>query len=206
MHKINKKEPLQAFADYVKRQKPQRWEDLSPEIDYSFRLQMLFDEQDCLCGYTEIPLEEDSSSSHIDHFVKREHDSKKIFDWNNLIVSTVDEDYGGKYKDNKYGIKRNGYSKIFNPVMEDMSQYIEYDNDGEMMVKGSVDEQNKQKVVETIKAFNLNHKSLCERRKDIIRDLSTYYNQGMLGNPIVKSAFRNRGFISLWNWYTQNPV
>ena len=205
MHKINKQKPLADFSDFVNKNHPQQWEDLPSMVRSNSRLQILVFEQDCLCGYTEMILDEDSNSSHIDHFVKRDHDPQRIFDWNNLIVSTIDEDYGGKYKDNKYKIQKNKYESIFNPIVDDMSQYIQYCENGEMVAKEGVDLNTKQKVEETIKAFNLNHSSLKRKRADLILELSTYLNQKeLLDDPAVKKAFVNRGFVSLWNWYIKN--
>lgn len=139
MRKINKETPLKQFTEFVKKNKPSKWDDLPPDLRLEMKMNMLVLEQDCLCGYSEIPLNEESSSSHIDHFVKREHDNKKTFDWDNMIVSTVDEDFGGKYKDNTYKIQKNDYSQIFNPVIDDMAQYIEYGGDGSIIPKQNLD-------------------------------------------------------------------
>lgn len=197
--------PLTKFSDFVLKNNPKQWEELPPDIGHESRLYILANEQNCLCGYTEIPLNDDSKYSHIDHFVKREHDSKKIFDWNNLIVSTIDEDYGGKYKDNRYKIKPNGYHNIFNPVVEDMSQYLQYFEDGEIAAKEGIDHKMKQKVEETIKAFNLNHKTLMRKRKDLLHDLEAYKDQKeLLNDHEVQRSFADRGFVSLWNWYMKS--
>lgn len=205
MHKINKVGPTVSFSKFVKQKNPSVWEDLPSDIRRDARSQILVLEQDCLCGYTELPLDDGPESSHIDHFVKRDHDHTKIFDWNNLVVSTIDEDFGGKYKDNKYQIQRNGYQNIFNPVVEDMSQYLQYFGDGEMAAKNGINDNTSRKVEETIKAFNLNHSSLKRKRADLILELSTYLDQKeLLDDPAVKKAFVNRGFVSLWNWYIGN--
>lgn len=193
------------FTDFVKKNNPKQWEKLPHDIRYKSRRYILENEQNRLCGYTEISLNEESNSYHIDHFEKREHNQNKIFDWNNLIVSTSDEDYGGKYKDNQYKIKSNGYGNIFNPVVEDMSQYLQYYEDGEIAAKEGIDPKIKQKVEETIKAFNLNHKTLTHKRKDLLIELEIYKDQKELLKDLdVKNAYANRGFISLWNWYMKN--
>lgn len=136
MRKINKGKPYAAFSEYIENKNPKEWKEIG-DLKYDMRVYMLFYEQDCLCGYSEIPIEPENTESHIDHFVKQEYDSNKIFDWNNLIVSTIDEDFGGKYKDNTYKIKNSDYPHIFNPVIDDMSQFIEYSGNGEIVpIKG----------------------------------------------------------------------
>ena len=48
-------------------------------------------------------------------------------------MSTIDEDFGGKYKDNTYKIEKDEYAQIFNPVVDDMSQFIEFSGNGEIV-------------------------------------------------------------------------
>jgi hypothetical protein len=75
------------FSQYLKKYKPSKWEDINGELKSDMRFHMLLNEQECLCGYSEIVLEAENTSSHIDHFVKQAHDHNKIFDWNNFITN-----------------------------------------------------------------------------------------------------------------------
>ena len=127
--------------------KPSKWEELNGELRYNMRLHILLYEQDCLCGYSEIPLDAETTSSHIDHFVKRDYDHSKIFDWDNLVVSAIDEDYGGKYEDNTYKIKQNEYAQIFNPTKDDMGQYIEYLRDGRIAPRDGIQDAINDKIL-----------------------------------------------------------
>lgn len=199
MRKINKDTPLEQFTEFVKKKKPSIWDDLPPNLRFDMRMHMLVFEQDCLCGYSEIPLTEESNSSHIDHFVKRDDDNKKTFDWDNMIVSTVDEDFGGKYKDNTYKIKKNDYSQIFNPVIDDMAQYIEYSGDGSIIPKQNLDKKNNDKVIKTIEVFNLNNKSLKKRRAKLLSDLRN--TKGIEKDKLIK-YFQSQGFVSLIEWFS----
>lgn len=106
MRKINKFAPYEDFVRHILKNKPSKWDEIDGALKFNMRLYMLTNEQDCLCGYSEIPLEAENTSSHIDHFIKREYDNTKIFDWDNLITSAIDEDFGGKYKDNTYKIQK----------------------------------------------------------------------------------------------------
>ena len=132
MRKLNKGVPYEAFSAFVDKYRPAEWDEIKHLI-YDMRLYMLCYEQDCLCGYSEIPIGAENTESHIDHFIKQDHDSQKIFSWDNFVVSTVDEDFGGKYKDNTYSIQKNEYALIFNPVVDDMSQYISFLGNGKMI-------------------------------------------------------------------------
>lgn len=200
MKKINKGSPLEKFSIYVEKNKPARWEDLykEPDLGYDMRLHMLYYEQECLCGYSEIPLNPENNSSHIDHFVKREFDSTKTFDWNNFIVSTIDDEFGGKYKDNVYKIKIDEYRQIFNPVIENMSDYIDYSGDGGIVPAENIDDFYKEKVKKTIEIFNLNFRTLKNRRKILLMHLESCkeYNEEEL-----IATFKDYGFISLTNWF-----
>lgn len=199
MRKINKGNPIEEFYDFVCKNKPTKWEDLNKteegkKVRQDSRMHILVFEQDCMCGYSEMILDE--TNSHVDHYVKQEHDSSKIFDWNNYVVSTIDEDFGGKYKDNGYKIKKNEYSLIFNPVDEDMSLLIEYSGDGEMIPIEGIQDNEKTKVSKTIAVFNLNHNSLKAKRSGLLRQLNSCSD---LPDNEIKSAFSNSGFVSVVN-------
>lgn len=198
MRRINKGIPFDDFVKYLDRHKPSKWEELNGELRYNMRLHILLYEQDCLCGYSEIPLDAENTSSHIDHFVKRDYDHSKIFDWENLVVSAIDEDYGGKYKDNTYKIKQNEYAQIFNPTKDDMGQYIEYLRDGRIAPRDGIQDAINDKILKTIEVFNLNCKSLKNRRKQLLIELDSCSG---LPKEELKHTFEKNGFISLINWF-----
>lgn len=198
MRRINKGVPFDDFVKYLDKHKPSKWEELNGELRYNMRLHILLYEQDCLCGYSEIPLDAENTSSHIDHFVKRDYDHSKIFDWDNLVVSAMDEDYGGKYKDNTYKIKQNEYAQIFNPTKDDMGQYIEYLRDGRIAPRDGIQDAINDKILKTIEVFNLNCRSLKNRRKQLLIELDSCSG---LPKEELKHTFEKNGFISLINWF-----
>lgn len=197
MRKLNKGIPYKAFSEFVTENQPTSWDEIK-HLTYDMRLYMLCYEQDCLCGYSEIPIGAENTESHIDHFVKQEHDYQKIFSWDNFVVSTVDEDFGGKYKDNTYRIQKNEYALIFNPVVDDMSQYISFLGNGMMIPTNGLSQNVIDKVEKTIKVFNLNCKSLKERRKVLIASLRDCSG---LPKDEIKKNFSQSGFISVLNWF-----
>ena len=198
MRRINKGVPFDDFVKYLDKHKPSKWEELNGELRYNMRLHILLYEQDCLCGYSETPLDAENTSSHIDHFVKRDYDHSKIFDWDNLVVSAIDEDYGGKYKDNTYKIKQNEYAQIFNPTKDDMGQYIEYLRDGRIAPRDGIQDAINDKILKTIEVFNLNCRSLKNRRKQLLIELDSCSE---LPKEELKHTFEKNGFISLINWF-----
>ena len=198
MRRINKGVPFDDFVKYLNKHKPSKWEELNGELRYNMRLHILLYEQDCLCGYSEIPLDAENTSSHIDHFVKRDYDHSKIFDWDNLVVSAIDEDYGGKYKDNTYKIKQNEYAQVFNPTKDDMGQYIEYLRDGRIAPRDGIQDAINDKILKTIEVFNLNCRSLKNRRKQLLIELDSCSG---LPKEELKHTFEKNGFISLINWF-----
>lgn len=198
MRRINKGVPFDDFVKYLDKHKPSKWEELNGELRYNMRLHILLYEQDCLCGYSEIPLDAENTSSHIDHFVKRDYDHSKIFDWDNLVVSAIDEDYGGKYKDNTYKIKQTEYAQIFNPTKDDMGQYIEYLRDGRIAPRDGIQDAINDKILKTIEVFNLNCRSLKNRRKQLLIELDSCSG---LPKEVLKHTFEKNGFISLINWF-----
>ena len=150
------------------------------------RLQILVDEQNQLCGYTELYINE-LEESHIDHYIKREFDQNLTFDWNNLIVATKDNDFGANYKDNTYSIQRNDYSQIYNPVIDNV--VFKYNKWGEIIEETD-------RIKKTVEVFNLNYKPLADRRKSLIK-LIEDYKQGGLSNQEIESTLNTYGFTSV---------
>ena len=198
MRKINKQNPLPDFVAFVHKNNPTEWRQLPSKVSADSRFCILCNEQDCLCGYSEMILSEDYTSSHIDHYYKRNLFPQKTFDWNNLIVSTIDEDFGGKYKDNAYKIKAEEYQQIFNPVVDDMSQYISYLGNGKMIPLNDLPKDIVDKVEKTINVFNLNCPSLKNKRRDLIFQLD---NCKDIPQDEIKKTFSNIGFVSVLNWF-----
>jgi len=163
-----------------------------PDIYQDTRWQILVDEQNQLCGYTELYIE-NLEESHIDHYKKREHFSDLTFDWNNLIVATKDDSFGANYKDNTYEINKNEYPLIFNPVADNVENYFYYNEFG--MIR-----EDEGKIKKTIEVFNLNHEYLKARRKNIIDMIDSFKNGG-LSTLDIKNTIENFGFKSVVEQY-----
>lgn len=204
MRKINKGEPLADFVNFAKRNPSANWKDFVETVNDIYqktRFQILTEEQDCLCGYSEILIESEEDS-HIDHYLKRDFDARKTFNWDNLIVSDNNSAFGAKYKDNIYRIKRTEYGQIFNPVEDDIQKHFYYNEFGLIEPVDTLEEHIKSKVYKTVEVFNLKNPSLIERRKQLIRDIRSYQQVG-LDNETIKNTLSRQGFKSLIEQYCQ---
>ena len=196
MRRINKKTPLPNFngANYngdctlwtCKKCNDITFHSKYKSIFEDTRLQILTDEQNQLCGYTEIYINE-LEECHIDHYKKREFASKLTFDWNNLIVATKNDDFGANFKDNSYGITKTEYNDIYNPVVDDI--LFEYDEWG-----GIYEEEGK--IKKTVEIFNLNCESLKRRRANIITTIQALIKDGE-DTEDIKKSFEYAGFTSV---------
>ena len=164
MKKIQKCAAPNKFIQFIKHKSPKKWEDLDPDVRIDLRKHIL-EEQNGFCAYTELALK--SGNCHIDHFLKRDLFPKETFKYENLLVSCNNEEYGAKYKDKKVKDKKD-YNFLINPTIENPSDYLTYSLTGEIP---SID--NNEKGKHTIEYFNLNERSLIERRKSITKIISS---------------------------------
>lgn len=204
MRKINKGAPLAAFVDCIRDDRPANWDEFSRnyrQVSQDSRLHMLCEEQDSLCGYTELPIE-DPFSCHIDHFKKKGMYPLLTFDWNNFIVATMDDDFGARFKDSK--INQYDYQEIINPVLVNAEEYFEYpEHDIGNIIPKSTLKQGEQELAEkTIYMFNLRHAALRSRRTGLIKIIEDFRNGG-LSSDEIKQTLQGKGFKSLVEQYTK---
>jgi uncharacterized protein (TIGR02646 family) len=203
MRKINKRDPLPAFLTFKEKNPSANWDtfhEKAKDIYNATREMILMEEQNCLCGYTEIPFE-DFTDAHLDHFLKKSLSPKDTFNWNNLIAATLDDDFGANHKDKKYKIQKNEYGSIFNPVKDNVEHYFDYNFRGEIIPQANIGTLLETKVKKTIEVFNLNHETLKKRRALIINHIEDYKD---LSKEEIRDALSNAGFVSVVNQYTQN--
>lgn len=144
------------LSKFVTHKKPKTWEAISP-IRQELRAHILGEQGNC-CAYTEIRLNE-SGHCHIDHYRTRNLFPEKTFDYDNMFVSCNSEEYGAKFKD-KQITSKSDYNDLINPIEDQPSDYIEFAFTGDILPVS-----NATKGENTIACFNLNEKSLLERRK-----------------------------------------
>lgn len=168
MRKISKGDPHETIKKF---EGQQEW---SVSVDYHrmWREHILGTEQYGLSGYTEAPLHMDDS--HIDHFYKRSLFRDKVHSWENLVVDTIDETYGAKYKDKLVKIAPDNL-KVINPVTENPNWFFRYNVNGHIVSKDNLSEAERIRADYTIKVLNLNEASLVERRRTLLSiDLNSF--------------------------------
>lgn len=202
MRKINKQAPIQTFIDLSLDYRNSKWSDFvinHHEVYEETRSTILINEQCCLCGYTELPINNERKR-HIDHYRKISLFYELTFDWNNFVVATKDSVLGAGAKDKLINQSnyQQIYQQIFNPVEDNVQDYFEYTIWGEIKSKNGISDNNKTKADKTIEVFNLNHNSLKQRRKNIISQIRSCSNVSCY---VKLDIFKNVGFISLIEQY-----
>jgi uncharacterized protein (TIGR02646 family) len=183
MKRIIKKEP-EFFSKFVNKENPADWQYFIVKgLGKEVREYILYVEQNYQCAYTEVNISSDKLSSHIDHYRKRDIFSNFIFKWNNLLVASNSELYGAKYKDKIINIGNQSiYELLLNPSIDNPKDYFYYALTGEIAPKSSDKASVEYKKAEiTIDVFNLNHKSLVNRRKTTVINIITLMMQYELG-------------------------
>lgn len=196
MRRIDKSEEPQSLRSFDKA-KHKKWEEIHNEANrhvYNDCLQQCIEDQACLCGYTEVPLSKDNR--HIDHYIKRDFAPDLTFCWNNMIAAVKGSRFGADYKDRH--VKRNDYDKseccytdILNPVKDEFAGRFRFSADGTIEPSDNKDI----KAEKTIELFNLNEKSLKERRKVQMENVRTYIENDYTKEATL-AALTEDGFVS----------
>ncbi|MDE6793869.1 MAG: TIGR02646 family protein [Muribaculaceae bacterium] len=213
MHRINKaEEDIQRFNTWAKSKHLRRWVDdfSGPRAPYNqayklIRANIVNKEQKGLSAYTEKPL---GQNIHIDHFRNRDIYPNLMFDYANMLVDDRNDNYGAYFKDNHSGVKKDifdGKERIFCPVTENMADFITFMFNGEMIAKLGLSEIYTARVNETIRVFNLNHKTLKDIRRNIINLVIEYRKMG-LDNDEVKCYVETMGYPSVVAWALSIPL
>jgi uncharacterized protein (TIGR02646 family) len=162
---------------------------------YEDCLRTCIDDQNGLCAYTEILLNE--GLRHIDHYIKRDIDNSLTFEWTNMFAAVKDSRFGADWKDchitvKDYNPDRKRYNNILNPIMDKMEGRFVYSADGFMQPANDKDEL----AASTIVMFNLNEASLKSRRKSIIKSVRDLMVSG-LSKEDVSMYMKSSGFNSV---------
>lgn len=187
MISIEKKVP-KIFEDFVRQKKPKKWDDLHRQNLYDSAKGALVKEQECASAYTEEPLLKDHT--HIDHFRKRSLFPNLVFDWENLFVDGVSENYGAKFKDKK--IKKEDYALLISPAEKNVERFFSYMENGEIVVAKGLFPQDEKRAAFTIKMFNLTDPGLTSRRASVLKNVNDY--SAGLSSDEIQIALRNLGF------------
>lgn len=162
MKQLIKGEVPDFLVKFLLHKRPKTWDDTTP-IRQELR-EYILKEQSNFCAYTELRINK-LEDCHIDHYHTRNLFPDKTFEYGNMLVSCNAEEYGAKHKDKCVKAKKD-YDELINPLEELPSEYIEFGLTGNVY---SVN--NSTKGENTISYFNLNEKSLVERRKTVVSNM-----------------------------------
>lgn len=193
---------IQSFNAWAKSEKLLKWEDFVNRFHPVYekvRAHIAENEQDLISAYTEKPL---GRSIHIDHFRKRSLYPSLTFDYANFLVDDRDDNYGACYKDKQSAIDTatfDGIDRIFCPVTDNMSDYVEFMFDGTMIPKRGLSPTDYGRVNRTIRVFNLNHITLKDKRAEIIKFIDDFRDGGLTTSEII-GCIEPSGFPTVVNW------
>ncbi|MDE7032427.1 MAG: TIGR02646 family protein [Muribaculaceae bacterium] len=187
-----------AFNSWASQQGFTNWDQFTGSNAYhQVRSHVLFNEQYGISGYTEEPLDNPKLQPHIDHYRKKGIYPRLTFEYENFVVDYHRTPYGSSHKDKVVNGSFN-YADIFDPVHDDMSQYIQFGPHGEMMPEYNLDPLIKAKVDKTIEVFDLNNNLLNSKRYGIMCVLESYAG---MESDIILECMQAAGFPSLVNWW-----
>lgn len=162
MKQLVKGEIPDFLTKFITHNQPKVWDDINP-IRQQLRKHIL-NEQNNFCAYTELRINT-IDSCHIDHYHTRNMFPEETFNYNNLLVSCNSENYGAKHKD-KQVKKKEDYKELINPIDDLPANFITFGLTGKVQtINDSI------KGKQTIAFFNLNEKSLVQRRKAVVENL-----------------------------------
>lgn len=200
MRQISKKEPIPEFLAFLRKGPHTNWDDIHdgkkfPGLYRKCRDQILIEEQDCISGYTEMPLDSEGNI-HIDHFRKKgmNWNPDQTFNWDNFIVDSLDSEYGACHKD-KCIKDIADYEKLIDPVKENPHDYFTYLSNGDIVPKNGLCESDIAKAEFTRDSFNLHCEFLRSKRLSIMKLVESYLP--IFSKEEILSALSASGFTSV---------
>lgn len=134
----------------------------------------LFDMQGLRCAYCECEMQT-YYKGHVEHFVRRDHDARLTFNWDNLFGSCRRGDGCGFYKDNqKYEIH-----DLLKLDVDEPDDFFIFLRDGGIILKSGLSRFNITRANETLRVFNLDalHGPLRQQRATAIKNQSPLINE-----------------------------
>ncbi len=135
------------------------WGDFSGTNEHQELLQQLREEQDDLCCYCEIVIDE--TKTHVEHFKPRSQYPGEVFSYQNMFACCQHPDSCGHKKKGKY------FSELISPLSTDCESRFTYTGMGNIIPK----DENDTFAQDTIDLLGLNCKRLLDRRKNILAEL-----------------------------------
>jgi len=179
MLNLNSFEP-ECFISFKAKNNPHSYQDDCN--DYELReclREALIIEQKYQCFYCEKKIKNNSSKIHIDHIKQRDFYHNLECEYSNMVLSCNDNSHCGKFKDRQGIWDDKKFLRIIsdNPQLrENPSDFFIYMSNGRVKVKKSLNQNEKERAINTIEYLNLNHMDLVSTRKNIFSQLEMYKN------------------------------
>ena len=138
-------------------------------------------EQKYQCFYCEKKIVNDGSKVHIDHIKQRDVYHNLECSYENMALSCEAKKHCGKYKDTQEIWDDSKFLWIVPQnitLQEKPSDFFVYRRNGEIGLKKTLSDNEKERGDNTIKYLNLNHRELVETRKNIIFQMEMYRESG----------------------------
>jgi len=161
MKYIQKGQSPNYFDNWKRRNPSANWSNFSGTNEHHKLRDDLISEQNQMCCYCEIMIENNGQSSHIEHLKDRNNFPQETFNYNNLLASCQFTDSCGHKKGTDY------FNGFVSPLDSNCKNRFTYTRDGRII---PVDE-NDTDATKTIEVLGLNCKRLKDRRKGIIKTL-----------------------------------
>ena len=157
---------------------------------------MLENEQNYYCPYCERSVSGTNHDAHIEHIKPRDLFPQFFQEYNNMIISCIDNNTCGMYKSRYFN-----ESLFINPVVDDPNKYFCFNiASGEVIPKCEDKESiNYKKAKYTIELLNLNYSKIRDARKNLIDMLQYYDNES-----IQWLLEENHNFPSLIKYFMDN--
>lgn len=151
-------------------------------------------EQQNECAYTGMWIGEGTKENlHLDHFRKRAIYPKLTFEWDNIYAAVKSNSYGADFKDGKVNGENAEeiYKSILSPNVNGLQRYFWFQTDGKMIPSPELSEAERKMAKATIVIFNLNHKSLKDKRYGV---MATIRSLSQLDEKTIRECIASAGF------------
>ena len=170
------------------------WRNVTP-LDKETIWQELDIMQGSFCAYCQRKL---TAAKHIEHFYPRNQFGSQFkyltFDWGNIFGSCDNHDICGKHKDEVIGDGNYNPQLLLKPDRDNPEDLIHYYEVGTIAPRASISLDDKQRVNETIRVFNLNNTLLEQLRKNAV---SSYLDIADQINVQLESCENNPDLIQV---------
>ena len=153
-------------------------------------------EQQGVCAYTELQLDVEKVTVHIDHYRKKSIYPELRFKWNNLFAAVKDNRFGADHKDGIINGSNHNlmYASILSPLTANLQDYFHYSTSGEIEPMSGISEEKQKEAEATINLLNLNEAELVNRRRTMMAQIVCYND---LPEEVIRSCFVGFGFPSV---------